>query len=456
MSTPSVPTLRFLGAAGTVTGSRFLVDVGAHRLLVDCGLFQGYKVLRERNRRPFPVPPSSIDLVLLTHAHLDHSGYLPRIIQEGYQGKVLCTEATRDLCALLLPDSGRLLEEEARFAAKKGYSKHAQPLPLYTEADARRSLRHLSPVSFDKDIEIPGGTARFIRAGHILGAAQITLTLDHRRVHFSGDLGRPVDALLPPPAPHPACDTLVCESTYGDRVHPFVDAEDELAEVINRVTGRGGVVVIPAFAVGRAQELLLHIARLRQRDAIHPVPVYLNSPMAEQASGLYRRHPADHKLDAEACRQTFDRVTFVGSAEASKALNRQHGPMIILSASGMLTGGRVLHHVTAFAPDARNAIVLSGYQAAGTRGARLVAGDSVLRIFGRDVPINAEVVQLKSFSAHADSNEITQWLRDGPRPSAAIYLTHGEPSASDALRLRVQRDLGWPIHVADHGEEIPL
>ncbi|TCZ78018.1 MBL fold metallo-hydrolase RNA specificity domain-containing protein [Lysobacter sp. N42] len=455
MPDPAVPRLRFLGATGTVTGSRYLVDAGGARILVDCGLFQGYKVLRERNRKPFPVDPAGIDAVLLTHAHLDHSGFLPRLLLEGFRGPVYCTAATRDLCALLLPDSGRLQEEEAQFAALKGYSKHARPEPLYTEADARAALKRLRPVDFDSDIALPGGMqARWRPAGHILGAAQVTLTAGGRRLHFSGDIGRPGDALMPAPAPPPACDLLVCESTYGDRLHPQVDAEEELAAVVRSVAARGGVMVVPTFAVGRAQELMLHLARLRARGAIPDVPVHLDSPMAVDATELYRRHMGEHRLDAEECRRMFAVASFVNSVEQSKALDRQRGPRIILSASGMLTGGRVLHHVAAFGGNHRNAIVLSGYQAGGTRGATLLSGQRSLRMFGRDVDIRAEVVQLRSFSAHADANEILAWLRSGPGAPGITYVTHGEPAAADALRQRIAHELGWHVRVPDHGEEV--
>lgn len=453
----SSPRLRFLGATGTVTGSRYLVEHDGARVLVDCGLFQGYKVLRERNRKPFPVPPESIDAVLLTHAHLDHSGYLPALVRDGFRGAVYCTAGTRDLCGLLLPDSGRLLEEEAQYAALKGFSKHERPLPLYTEDDARACLRHLKVVAFDSDLALPGGIgARFVPAGHILGAAQITLSVAGRRVHFSGDLGRPNDPLMYPPVPRPACDVLVCESTYGNRSHARDDAGEELGAVVRRVAARGGVMVVPAFAVGRAQLLLLELSRLRHADRIPAVPVFLNSPMAVDATEIYRRHASAHRVGAEECRRMFALAQCVNSVEQSKALNRRHGPMIIISASGMLTGGRVLHHVEAFGRDPRNAIVLSGYQAGGTRGAALLAGKRSLRMFGREVPIEAEVVQLESLSAHADADELLHWMASGAAAPRLTLLTHGEPDAADALRGRIGHELGWEAHVPDHLEELTL
>lgn len=457
MTATASPILRFLGAAGTVTGSRYLVEYGGARVLVDCGLFQGYKTLRERNRHAFPVDPGSIDAVVLTHAHLDHAGYLPRLIREGFKGDVYCTSATRDLCGLLLPDSGRLLEEEARYAALKGYSKHARPEPLYTEADARAALRHLRQVAFDTPTPLPGGMSfRFLHAGHILGAAQVSVSAGGRTLHFSGDLGRPDDALMPPPDPPPACDVLVCESTYGDRHHPRVDPEAELAGVVRRVAGRGGVIVVPAFAVGRAQHLLLQLARLLERGEIPRIPVYLNSPMATDATSFYRRHPGEHRLDEAECRRMTELATYVNSVEQSKALNVSRGPKIIISASGMLTGGRVLHHVEAFGPDPKNAILLSGYQAGGTRGAALLAGQPTLRMFGRDVPIRAEVIQLQSYSAHADADEILQWLRAASQAPSITYVTHGEPGPADVLRGRIQRELGWRAHVPEQLEEVEV
>ena len=457
MSSPASRSLHFLGAAGTVTGSRYLIQAAGQRILVDCGLFQGYKQLRERNWADFPVAPASIDTVLLTHAHLDHAGYLPALVKQGFAGRILCTEATRDLSQLLLPDSGHLLEEQARYAKKKGYSKHANPLPLYTQEDAMTCLTRFDGRPFlEPQALAPGVSARFIPAGHILGAAQIALTIDGRRLHFTGDLGRASDALMKAPAPFEGADVLVCESTYGNRRHPTADAEAELAPVIKRVAARGGVIVIPAFAVGRAQALMLHIARLRQRGEIPRVPVYLNSPMAINATDLYHRHHDEHHVTDAECRDMFELATMVRTVEESKALNMQRGPMIIISASGMLSGGRVLHHLVAFGQDSRNAILLAGYQAGGTRGAALVRGEKSLRIFGQEVPIQAEVVAMESFSGHADSEELLAWLRPAPVTPKMTYITHGEPDAADALRGRIERELGWHCRVPEHLERVPL
>lgn len=452
--------LQFFGAAGTVTGSRTIVEVGGRRILVDCGLFQGYKNLRLRNRAPSPVPPDSIDAVVLTHAHLDHSGYLPALVRDGYRGPIHCTRGTAELLGLLLPDSAYLAEEEAKHAAQKGYSKHANPTPLYTVADAERALERVVAHPLGATVELGDGRtpvqARFVPAGHILGAAQLRLTAGGRTVHFSGDLGRPDDALMRPPVPLEPADLVVVESTYGDRAHPEVSPEDELGPVVARVTRRGGVVVIPAFAVGRAQALLLHLARLRRAGEIPAVPVYLNSPMAVDATALYRAHREEMTIDDSDYDDMHELATLVRTVDESKLLNLRGGPMIIISASGMLTGGRVLHHVVAYGDDPANAILLTGYQAAGTRGASLAAGEDHLRIFGRDIPIRAEVVQLTSMSAHADADDIMAWLRPGTAATTRIVLNHGEPAAAEALRRRIADELHIEALVAEQGQSLDV
>ncbi|TFD72045.1 MBL fold metallo-hydrolase RNA specificity domain-containing protein [Cryobacterium fucosi] len=447
--------LQFLGATDSVTGSRFLVESGGRRVLIDCGLFQGYKLLRDRNRLAFPVAPESLDAVLLTHAHLDHTGYLPALVRDGFDGPVYATKGTAELCSLLLPDSGYLLEEEANFARKRKSSRHENPRPLYTAEDAVTSLESFRPRNFDQEIDLGGGIrATFVPAGHILGAAQIRLSIGDSAVHFTGDLGRANDPLMHPPRPLEAVDVLVAESTYGDRTHATADPEAELGGVIRRVASRGGVIVIPAFAVGRSETVLLHLSRLRDRGEIPAIPVYLNSPMAVNATEIYQRHQGEHRLTEAEFRSMYDLARMVRTVDESKLLNLRGGPMIIVSASGMLTGGRVLHHIAAFGSDPRNAIILTGFQAGGTRGAALLRGDDTLRIFGRDVPINAEVVEIGSLSAHADSDEIIEWMRAAPAAPAMTYLTHGEPASSDALRLRIRRDLGWNARVPEHLERI--
>lgn len=447
--------LQFYGAAETVTGSRTLVEAGSRRVLVDCGLFQGYKMLRLRNRAPFPVAPSSIDEVVLTHAHLDHSGYLPALVRDGYAGAIHTTPGTAELLGLLLPDSAHLLEEEAEHARRKGYSRHEHPTPLYTAADAELALERVTTHPTDAPVPLGPGrdapTATFVPAGHILGAAQVRLQHGGRTVHFSGDLGRQDDPLMMPPRALEPADLVVVESTYGDRTHPTIDPEVELGTVLDRVLRRGGVAVVPAFAVGRAQALLLHLARLRRRGAIPDVPIFLNSPMAVDATGMYRAHRDQLRIsddDYDAMREV---ARMVRTVDDSKLLNLRGGPMIIISASGMLTGGRVLHHVIAYGDDPANAILLTGYQAAGTRGAALAAGEDHVRIFGRERPIRAEVVQLTSMSAHADAVAVIAWLRSGLGPSTRIVLNHGEPEALDRLRRRIADELGRTAIVAEQG-----
>lgn len=450
------PSLRFLGAAGTVTGSRYLVAAGQRRILVDCGLFQGFKQLRARNRKPFPARPGTIDTVLLTHAHLDHSGYLPALIRAGFAGRVICTRATAELCGLILPDSGHIQEEEARYAARKGYSKHRNPTPLYTLKDAKAALGRFDTVDFGRRVELGDGiAATFIPAGHLLGAAQIRLEIGGTTVHFSGDLGHDPDPLMRPPEPFGGADVLVCESTYGNRTHPDIDPEAELAPILGRVFARGGTVLIPSFAVGRAQGLMYHIARLMARGDIPRVPVFLNSPMSVDATEIYHRHHDEHHVSWEDCIAMFRLAKRVNTVEQSKYLNTRQGPMIIISASGMLTGGRILHHLVSFGGNRRNAILLSGFQAGGTRGAALAEGARRLRLFGREVAIEAEVVQLRAFSGHADAEELLRWMSAGPAPRMT-YVTHGEPSASDTLRFRIEHELGRDARVPDHLETVYL
>ncbi len=449
--------LSFHGATGTVTGSRYLLECDGQRVLVDCGLFQGWKQLRLRNWNPPGFDPASLDAVVLTHAHLDHSGYLPRLVMDGFRGKIWCTPATRSLCGLLLPDSGRLLEEEADYANRKGSSKHHPAKPLYDEDAAKRSLRQLHPVPFDQDFEpAPGLIARLRPAGHILGAASVQFRGGGTTIEFSGDLGRPDDALMRAPVARAECDWLVVESTYGNRLHAKFNARDELAAALGPVLARGGVAVIPAFAVGRAQLLLHLIAELQGANTIPRVPVYLNSPMATDVGALLGEYRDEHRLDDAALAAMTQGTRIVNSVEESKALNRRHGPMIIVSASGMATGGRVLHHITAFGPDPKNAILLSGFQAGGTRGAKLAAGATSLRIYGQDVAIAAEVIQLGSASAHADADELMAWLRSAPRPPRGVFVTHGEAEAADALRERIEHELGWPVRVPEYLERVVL
>lgn len=450
-------TLSFLGAAGTVTGSRYLLEVGEERYLIDCGLFQGFKQLRLRNWTPIPIPPESIDAVVLTHAHLDHSGYVPLLCRNGFAGPVVCTAATSDLSALLLKDSGFLQEKEAEFANRHHYSKHKPALPLYTVADADASLEQFSPVRFDAEISLsPNVTCRFLNAGHIPGAAIVEVNVNGCKVVFSGDLGRPNSVTMFDPAVVKAADYLVVESTYGNRVHEARDPEDALAEVINRTVARGGTVLVPAFAVGRTQTLLFHLWRLRTRKRIPDIPIFLDSPMAIDASDLFIRHHDVHKLTADEAHAACAVARYTRDVEESKALNANAMPKIIVSASGMATGGRVLHHLENCAPDPRNTILFTGFQAGGTRGASLVGGADSVKIHGRYVPVRASISNLEMLSAHADCNEIVSWLRQFEQAPRMTFVTHGEPAQADALRHRIEEELGWACSVPDFRESVTL
>jgi metallo-beta-lactamase family protein len=450
-------SLRFLGGAETVTGSKFLVESGGSRTLVDCGLFQGYKELRLRNRAPFPIPPDTVDATLVTHAHIDHTGYLPALVRDGFTGPILATDATRALATLLLPDSAYLMEEEASWAKKKGYSKHADPQPLYTSADAKAALARFRTVERDTSYDVaPGVSASWFQAGHIIGASSISVKTAAGEVYFSGDLGTTNDALMQPPMPYPGSDVLVMESTYGNRNHSETRAEDQLVELIGPVVARGGVVLIPAFAVGRTQTLLLHLSRLMDSGRIPETRIFVNSPMAVNASEMYSHFSQDQKVSASELAHVYDRATLVRSVDQSIALNQGAGPMIIISAAGMLTGGRVLHHLVAFGQNENNAIILSGFQAAGTRGADLVAGKRTLRIFGEDIEILAPVHQVDSMSAHADADQLLTWMRGAKRRPAMTYLVHGEVEGARVLQERISRELGWKARVAEYLEEINI
>jgi metallo-beta-lactamase family protein len=446
--------LTFLGAAGTVTGSKYLVERGRQQLLVDCGLFQGYKNLRLMNWEPFAFDPGRIGAVVLTHAHLDHSGALPLLTKKGFRGPVFATPATIELCKLLLLDSGRIQEEDAEYANRHRYSKHQPALPLYTQEDAERSLRCFEPLPFGEKHEVVAGIAvRLQPAGHILGAASIALRAGTGTVVFSGDLGRPDDNVMRAPAPIDGSEQIVVESTYGDRIHEQQDNESALGDVVTRTARRGGIVVIPAFAVGRTQALLYSIYRLKARGAIPAeMPIFLNSPMAIDMTDIYHRFRIEHRLTPVECEGMCKVATMTRSVEESRALNQLRFPAVIVSASGMATGGRVLHHLKAFAPDHRNTIVLAGYQAGGTRGARLLAGERTLKIHGTEISVRAEVVSLQGMSAHADAQQIVDWLRTCPTPPRSVWLTHGEPGPADALRQRIERDLGWTVRVPVLGQ----
>ncbi len=448
--------LTFLGAAGTVTGSKYLIESDGRRWLVDCGLFQGYKNLRLLNWQPLPVDPSTIDAVVLTHAHLDHSGALPLLMRQGFRGPVYATPSTIDLCQLLLPDSGHLQEDDAEFANRHKTSKHDPALPLYTEDDARQALRLFEPLAFDRSLDLGGLHLRLRHAGHILGASSVELRGAHGSLLLSGDIGRPDDLVMRPPAAIEFGDTLIVESTYGDRSHGGDGSADVLADVITRTAGRGGMVIVPAFAVGRAQSLLYQIALLKRARKIPDLPVFLDSPMAIDTTGIYQRHRDEHRLSPDDCRSLGHVAKFCRTVDESRALNGLNYPAIIISASGMATGGRVLHHLRNHGPDHRSSIVFAGYQAGGTRGARLVNGERVIRIFGDEVRINAEVVSLPGMSAHADAAQIVAWLKTLKKAPRHVYLTHGEPAAADALRWRIEHELRWQVSVPMMGDQVTL
>jgi len=450
--------LSFLGAAGTVTGSKYLLENEGHRILVDCGLFQGFKALRLKNWARLPVDPHSIACVTLTHAHLDHSGYLPLFVKHGFRGPIFCTQATKELCEILLPDSGYLQENDANFANRHHFSKHQPALPLYTEEDAQRSLNYLKPLDFDAPQKLPGGaSALWRRAGHILGAASVQIDWGGRRVVFSGDVGRFNDPMMFDPTTIEETNYLVVESTYGDRAHEATSAEDALAEIVNKTIHRGGTVVIPAFAVGRAQSVLFYIERLKHAGRLpNTLQVFLDSPMAIDASEIFCRHPDDHRLSPKECRAFAAGAHYVRDGEESKALTANPMPKVIISASGMATGGRILHHLKEYAPDPRSAIVFTGFQAGGTRGAAMVAGADSVKIHGAYVQIRAEVKNLGMLSAHADSGELIRWLRGFKKAPETTFITHGEPVAADALRHSIEEQLGWDCVVPEHGQKVVL
>jgi metallo-beta-lactamase family protein len=460
-------TLTFLGAAGTVTGSRYLLEAGGERLMIDCGLFQGEKELRLRNWSPFPVDPSTIQWLVLTHAHLDHTGYIPRLINEGFRGQILATQATVDLAHLLLPDSGHLQEEDAAYANKKHFSKHEPALALYTYEDAVKSLDFFRAVDESKSVEVSSHfVLRFFPAGHILGARSIEVAVREngtvRKVLFSGDLGRYRQLIIREPAAPNAADYLLVESTYGDRLHPTDDFRARLVSIAESTAARGGSVVIPAFAVGRTQELLYVFRELIAQGKMHSLPIYVDSPMAIDTTDLYRRHREDHnlemdKLEAQGIKPfSPPDVHFARSVEESKALNDSRFPTIIISASGMATGGRVVHHLARCLPDDRNTILFVGFQAAGTRGQTIQSGARTVKMYGEQVPICAQIEYMENLSGHADYGEILRWLGELPKAPNKTFLVHGEPRAGQALKEKIAQQLHWEVSVATYLQRVSL
>jgi metallo-beta-lactamase family protein len=455
------PTLTFLGAVGTVTGSRFLVEGADGRVLVDAGLYQGVAELRRRNWAPPDVDPAGLDAVVVTHAHLDHCGYLPKLVKDGFTGPIVCTPQTAELVAIVLRDSAHLQEEDAAYANSEGFSRHRPALPLYDRDDVERTLPLLAPVDYLERRVLAHGMAVTLRpAGHILGSSTATLEVDGVRVLFSGDLGRPHHPLLLPPADPPDADVIVVESTYGAREHPEPD-DDLLADTVRRTAGRGVTVLIPAFAVDRTELVLLELERLRKAGRIPDLPVYVDSPMALAALDVYRHatraggghvRPDLHRADL------FDlpMVHRVREAGESMELNKPDYPCIVVSASGMATGGRVVHHLRHQLPDQRNTVVLTGYQAEGTRGQQLLNGARQVKMHGRYVPVRAEIVQIADFSVHADASELVAWLGRAPRTPDTVYVVHGEPESSAGLAARIDRELHWPAVVPRYGERVRL
>ncbi|MGB6483817.1 MAG: MBL fold metallo-hydrolase [Candidatus Acidiferrales bacterium] len=458
-NTRPMAKITFFGAVGAVTGSKYLVEVGGKRLLVDCGLFQGPKELRQKNWDRFPVDPASIDWIVLTHAHIDHTGYLPRIVRDGFRGPIYANAATHELCQLLLTDSAHLQEEDAQYATKKSYSSHKPALPLYTVQDAQQALKLFQEIPRKDPFTIsPQFTVKPSDAGHILGSSslQITITENGKSsvVVFSGDVGRYNQAILNDPEPIAKADYILCESTYGDRDHPTASPYDAIADIVNRVVKRGGVIVIPAFAVGRTQTLLYILRKLEDEQRIPRLPMFVDSPMAISVTNLYVQHREDHRLQFTQEETSGNRdplnvheVHMTRSVEDSKKINNVKTPCIIISASGMCTGGRILHHLAQRLPDAHNAVILAGYQADGTLGRYLLSGGKAARIHGETIPVGAEIQEVSQFSAHGDRTELVRWLSGFTAPPKQLFLTHGEPAAAQSFRGTVQQKLGWHVTV---------
>lgn len=460
-------TLQFLGATRTVTGSKFLVRVNKFQVLIECGLFQGLKELRLRNWEPLPVDPKSLDAVILTHAHIDHTGYLPRLVRDGFAGPIYASAGTHDLCRLLLPDAGTLQEEDARYANKQGFSKHKPALPLYTARDAKAALKLFQTIRYHDLVKMNKRLSFRLRtSGHILGSTFVEVFIKDAAKReitlvFSGDIGRYDRPILNDPAPVPEADYLLVESTYGDRLHGSEDPKDQLADIVTATVGRGGSVIIPAFAVGRTQELLYLFLELEEKGRIPQVPIYIDSPMAIRATAQYISHPEDHDREmkekmADRLKEARQRITLVRGQAQSQALCRESKPAVVISASGMATGGRVLHHLAARLPDPRNTVLFVGYQAAGTRGCLILDGAPEVKLHGRMVPVRAQVAAIHTLSAHADYQEILRWLEGFQRPPRKTFAVHGEPSASVALQHWIQEKFGWDVEIPHYGQTVPL
>jgi metallo-beta-lactamase family protein len=461
-------TLSFLGATGTVTGSRYLLRAHGRTVLIDAGLFQGKKELRLRNWEPLPVPPASLDAIIITHAHIDHSGFLPRLVREGFAGVTYVTAPTGRLLRVLLPDAAHLQEEEARFANKIGSTRHTPALPLFTVADAQAAIKTLSPAPFGTPVVLhPGLQFRFHRQGHILGAAAVEVRIKvaggaHETIYFSGDVGRYDVPILKEPEYYPGSRYLVIESTYGDRYHDPTDPRELLADLVTEATLRRGVILVPAFAIDRTQELLYLLRELIDEEVIEALPIYLDSPMAREATAAYRSYTAEHDVEMqELTREGTEPIlppnlTVVGRVDESKKLNQIDGPAIIISASGMATGGRILHHLRHRLPKEETTVVFVGYQAEGTRGRAILEGAQTVKIFGEQVGVRAQVRSIPSLSAHADVDELTIWTSRAEEQPEQVFVTHGEPAASQALATRLTERYGWPCKVPKLEETVSL
>lgn len=450
--------LTFLGATLTVTGSKYLLEVDEKKYLIDCGLFQGQKELRLRNREPFPIDPKTIEAIILTHAHLDHSGYIPLIIKQGFKGKIYASYATRDLCEILLLDAGRIQEEDARRANRYGYSKHHPALPLYTESDAKESLKYFHCIDFDKIYHLKNNlTFSLSHSGHILGSSFITLKNNDTTVVFSGDIGRPQDPVMTHLAQIQFADYLVLESTYGARLHPDIDVLTKLEEIFNSTFAKGGSVVIPAFAVGRTQILLYYIYKLKQEKRLSGlIPIYLDSPMAQDVTTLWNKYAGEHRLSKEECFRVCSVAEYVQSQEDSKCLNGSSVPSIIISASGMAEGGRILHHLVHYAPKEENTILFAGFQAVGTRGDRMLRGEKEIKIHGQMVPIRARIENLDTLSSHADYEEVLHWLKNLKSAPKQVFITHGELDAAESLKSKIEETFGWKVTIPHYLEFVEL
>ncbi len=449
--------LSFYGATKTVTGSKYLLNIDSKNILIDCGLFQGYKELRLRNWEKLPFNPRDIDAVILTHAHIDHSGYLPLLAKNGFKGPIYSTYGTKDLCAILLPDSGRIQEEDAFFANKYKFSKHPKALPLYTEQDAKKVLNQFIPIEYNQSQKLFGDSHfSFSQAGHILGASCVKIINRNKSIVFTGDLGRPNDPIMCDPAIIEEADYLVIESTYGDRLHDKESPTEKMGRIIRETAKRGGILVIPAFAVGRAQSLLYYIHELKLRHAIPDLPVFLDSPMATNVTDLLHRYIGEHRLSKQECKEICKTATYINTPAESKTLDTYKMPIIIISASGMATGGRVLHHLKAMAPEHRNTILFSGFQAGGTRGDRILKGEHEVKIHGSMVPIRAHIEYINNASAHADYEEILQWLSHFKKAPKNTFIIHGEEQAALSMKLKIEERFHWHCTVPDYMQTVEL